>query len=1194
MYIFDINLCKFLINRSLLRLALLYDDAYKKGKGVSSMRRRKWLALLLAVAMVMSYTPLAFAAEGESGSDISDKYAAEGYSLVFNDEFEGDSLNLNDWNIEAHAPGWVNQELQRYVGPDDYENNIKVEDGVLKILPTAEKKESPGPSGNLLKNADFSAGKDGWTETIANWDASVHADASSTTGGGAITYDIKDPGDDDWNVQLKQSGLNLKGVEYKASFDITSTVTRNFKTGVMSTDYNWYGGADTEITAGKVNPIEFTFTATDPAADFYISLGKFSADDDTPASVVTISNLVIERTDGQADDDEGSGSVSDYAIASGRINTQGKHDFTYGRYEARVKVPTGKGYLPAFWLMASDEGLYGQWPRCGEMDIMEVMGQNTAQSYHTIHYGYNSGAGHRENQGRKVLSGETYADDYHVFRIDWDPGKLTWFVDGEEVYTTSDWFTGKDASSELTYPAPFDQDFYVILNLAVGGSWVGYPDMAVIEDMPNQSYDVDYVRVYQRSAEEYAAEEAAAVRPEPEPVTYREPDENGNYVINGDFGKDIDPEDPSENFILHIESDAAGTTYERSDNAITINPAAAGSLDYSVQLKQERVPMFRGWEYELTFDAYAAEERNIKIDVSGPDNSWTRYLPDTDVTLGTEKQTYTYRFTMDSKTDANGCLEFNMGNQGSDAAVTISNVSIKHVSGEEIPEDTSKQVAADGNYVYNGTFDQGDGRLGYWEIADEDKAAVSVTNVKNQRELCVKVEVPEGASAADPVVVSQGELAPFGKGEFAFSFDAYTPDGAADGMKAVISGKEFVPELTASSKSYSFKVAFDTDVDRAGSNVAFEFVKPGTYYLDNVAVREDAMIKNGSFDSGLAGYETGAYNGGSATFGVDSITAGNDNALDVDFQSVGTEDWHVQVKQGGITLEKDKSYKLVFDGRSTIDRTISVVMQRDGNNWSGGGDVWFVYSGPNNVALSSEWQTYELNFTMTEDTDPNSLLSISLGKFDDVEPDTPHHVYLDNFSLTEIKGSDDEQTSIDGAEVVLSKTAFTYNGKVQKPAIVMIGGKTLEEGKDFTASWSNGSSKNAGTYTVTVTGKGSFSGKATATYKINKAANTLKVAGKTASVKYKKLKKKSQTVSAGKAYKFSSKGQGTKKYTLSSAKKGSKSFKKYFKVNSKTGKITVKKGLKKGTYKVKVKVKAAGSANYNAGTKTVTVKIKVK
>ena len=123
---------------------------------------------------------------------------------------------------------------------------------------------------------------------------------------------------------------------------------------------------------------------------------------------------------------------------------------------------------------------------------------------------------------------------------------------------------------------------------------------------------------------------------------------------------------------------------------------------------------------------------------------------------------------------------------------------------------------------------------------------------------------------------------------------------------------------------------------------------------------------------------------------------------------------------------------------------------------------------------------------------------------------------------------------------------------------------------------------------MTINGTGLCSGSASVTYKIAKAANPLKIKAKTATVKYSKRKKKAQTLKVSKVITFTKKGQGTLSYKKSSGNKK-------ITINSKTGKVTVKKGLKKGTYKIKVKVRAAGNANYNASSwKTVTFKIKVK
>ena len=185
-----------------------------------------------------------------------------------------------------------------------------------------------------------------------------------------------------------------------------------------------------------------------------------------------------------------------------------------------------------------------------------------------------------------------------------------------------------------------------------------------------------------------------------------------------------------------------------------------------------------------------------------------------------------------------------------------------------------------------------------------------------------------------------------------------------------------------------------------------------------------------------------------------------------------------------------------------------------------------------------------------------------------------------------------QPVSIKNAKVILSKTAFTYNGKVHKPTIKKIKGKALKSGTDYTVKITNkkgktvASPKAAGTYTLNITGKGDYTGKTKATYKINKAANKLKVKAKTAKIPYKNLKKKNQTLAVSKVITLTNKGKGKKTYAKAS---GSKKIT----INKKNGKVTVKKGLKIGTYKVKVKVKAAGNANYKALTRPATFTVKV-
>ena len=179
--------------------------------------------------------------------------------------------------------------------------------------------------------------------------------------------------------------------------------------------------------------------------------------------------------------------------------------------------------------------------------------------------------------------------------------------------------------------------------------------------------------------------------------------------------------------------------------------------------------------------------------------------------------------------------------------------------------------------------------------------------------------------------------------------------------------------------------------------------------------------------------------------------------------------------------------------------------------------------------------------------------------------------------------------------MVLSASSFKYNGKVRKPSVKTVKGLSLKSGTDYTVNWSDKNPTNAGIYTLTVIGTGKYTGIANATYKITKATNTLNVKGRKATIKYKQLKKKNRKLKVSKVILFKKKGQGKKTYRIISAKKGKKNFKRYFKINQKTGTMTLVKKLKKGIYKVKIKVRAAGSINYKPSAwKIVTIKIKVK
>lgn len=172
---------------------------------------------------------------------------------------------------------------------------------------------------------------------------------------------------------------------------------------------------------------------------------------------------------------------------SGRCNTMDKVEFTYGRVEARMKLPQGQGLWPAFWMLGADFPEVG-WPASGEIDIMEYIGAEPRSTHGTVHGPGFYGSG---GLGMRYIFDQPVAEDFHVFGIEWEPEIIRWTINGEVFHTIT---------PETLYGGTwvFDHDFFLILNVAVGGTWPGSPDRTTV--FPQEML-VDWVRVYQRIAD---------------------------------------------------------------------------------------------------------------------------------------------------------------------------------------------------------------------------------------------------------------------------------------------------------------------------------------------------------------------------------------------------------------------------------------------------------------------------------------------------------------------------------------------------------------------------------------------------------------------------------------------------------------------------------------------------------------------
>lgn len=192
-----------------------------------------------------------------------------------------------------------------------------------------------------------------------------------------------------------------------------------------------------------------------------------------------------------------------FRYTSGRIKTQGLNNWTYGRFEFRARLPSGTGFWPAIWFMPSDPSIYGggpqeggggmyDWPNAGEIDLMENDGTPT-YGKGALHFGGQNPYGASDEVGSVSLDTTLF----QTYMLEWTNGRINWYANGVQFGTTSNWWACiSNTASRYPYPAPFNVPFYIIINLAVGGSYLGNPTPAQIDPSMPGEMQIDYVRVY--------------------------------------------------------------------------------------------------------------------------------------------------------------------------------------------------------------------------------------------------------------------------------------------------------------------------------------------------------------------------------------------------------------------------------------------------------------------------------------------------------------------------------------------------------------------------------------------------------------------------------------------------------------------------------------------------------------------------
>lgn len=567
--------------------------------------------------------------------------------------------------------------------------------------------------------------------------------------------------------------------------------------------------------------------------------------------------------------------------SSAKLTTEGKGDWTYGKYEIRAKMPAGRGIWPAIWMMPTDQKLYSAWPTSGEIDIMELLGHDPGKIYGTLHFG----SPHQQAQGSYTLpDNASFADDFHTYGIEWEPGEVRYYIDGVLYTKLNDWFSKSPQEGEkYTYPAPFDRDFFLQLNVAVGGDWPGNPDAATV--FP-QKMLVDYVRVYEREGGVYRAPVL------PPPPVVRGPEADGNYVANGEFNGALSPW-VFQPFAPPEDMFGGAGTVKLDNGALMTTIEQEGRETYAVQVVQAGLPIVKDAAYKLSFDAWSSGSRTMDVGISGPDRGYVRYMQDKSVSLTDQPQTFQFTFTSGADTDTNGRLEFNMGKAGI-SPVYLDHIRLIKLSGPD-PEQQQAPLP-DGNLVYNGTFDQGTVRMGFWSVVGSGAATAqaSVGSALTERKLAIR---PEAPGQPGTLLLEQGHLSLSAGKLYLLTFDANM--SAEEASIGVAVGTTAQPDrytdqtvsVHTGEHTYSLLFTAGSEADHSAGLLQFKLGSLNqTLRLDNVALKE---MKPPVAVTGMSRLEAENYSG------MQGVQTGEDG-LSVGWIDPG--DWMqyiIDVKQAG-------------------------------------------------------------------------------------------------------------------------------------------------------------------------------------------------------------------------------------------------------------------------------------------------------
>lgn len=757
-----------------------------------------------------------------------------------------------------------------------------------------------------------------------------------------------------------------------------------------------------------------------------------------------------------------------YPYSSTRIKSQGKYSKRYGKIEAKIKLPEGKGLWPAFWMMPEDSA-YGVWAASGEIDIMEAKGSINNQVGGTLHYG-KAWPGNKYSGSTYTMTAGQTISNWHTYAIEWEPGEIRWYVDGKLYQTQNNWYSqGVNSADKYAFPAPFDQNFYIIMNLAVGGNYDGEPNENTLFPSTMQ---VDYVRIYELNGRAYKTPVEPTSTSEPLPEGYQV-QADGNLIFNNQYENGfIEESDASlvaadtavakangKWLFLHLTTGGNdfGGAGSISDETIGESKYAkaditsAGTQAYSVQLIKTAT-LGRGRYYKASFDGKSTGNRDISAKLSGDgDAGWATYSNGDTFSLTSEMKNYEFTFQMNQASDLKARFEFNLGL--STLPVWIGNVRLEEVAAPIVDVDATKTPLGDGNLIYNGTFDQGDmSRMRYWHLLNNNASAIGSVNT-DTREL--RVNIADGGTTLSAVQLIQ-------KGMKLVSGQTYKVSFSSRATTA----RDISVELLSQDGSISYAGITAAGLNTTMEQRSFNFTMPsisdsnaqlvlnlggtsGDVYIDNVVMTLESQyldpsvvlfpLQNGFFQNPtLEPWGSYIHNDGA----TGSVSVENGQAK-VSLTNTGNETWSIQLFQNAMSIAAGIDYEVSFDARSTTDRSIELVLD----------DSSYTRYLDETASLTSEMKHF--SYTMKLNSPQTLNLKFLLGNIEGASG--AYDMYIDNV-VCEVKVGKqhvnmlENGTFTEGSEGTDNWTVWSDAGATCSVLDGVMDVKLLSTGNEF---WSN-------------------------------------------------------------------------------------------------------------------------------------------